>query len=456
MPGPVFANVVLVDEINRTPPRTQAALLEPMEERQATVDGVTHALPAPYLVIATENPIEQHGTYPLPEGQLDRFALSVRVGYPDDAGATALVQRQLRRHPMRDLGAVLEPERVVAAQQAVHDGPRRREGRRRTRSRSRTRRGTRPTSRSGRRRARAVARPLRAGPRGRPRKGLRPARRREGARGAGARASADREGARRRRPRAARSSAGCSTRCRFRCTPRPGGPAVRLRKRAAGLALGAAVVFLMGTNAQAGWLLVLAAMLVGADPRRCCASAGGAARPRGGGRRARRGDAGRGDLRRSATGAPGRGVRWGIRVRDDHLASTETFVDAVRAGERADLTTERVAARRGWHRLGARRGPDVGAVRGGRAPAEAAPSRPRRWWCRRWFRWGRCRSSIPSERPSRRSTRRRAAATGRTTSGSASTAPATRCGTCTGHRPPDTAPSWSGSSRRSARGVCSS
>jgi MoxR-like ATPase len=121
VPGPVFANVVLIDEVNRTPPRTQSALLEPMEERQATVDGVTHALPAPYLVIATENPIEQHGTYPLPEGQLDRFALSVRVGYPDDAGATALVQRQLRRHPLRDLGAVLEPEQVVAAQQAVHD-----------------------------------------------------------------------------------------------------------------------------------------------------------------------------------------------------------------------------------------------------------------------------------------------------------------------------------------------
>jgi MoxR-like ATPase len=121
VPGPVFANVVLVDEINRTPPRTQSALLEPMEERQVTVDGVAHRLPEPYLVIATENPIEQHGTYPLPEGQLDRFALSVRVGYPDDAGATALVQRQLRRHPLRDLGAVLEPEEIVAAQDAVRN-----------------------------------------------------------------------------------------------------------------------------------------------------------------------------------------------------------------------------------------------------------------------------------------------------------------------------------------------
>ncbi len=121
VPGPVFANVVLVDEINRTPPRTQSALLEPMEERQVTVDGVTHALPAPYLVIATENPVEQHGTYPLPEGQLDRFALSVRVGYPDADGSTNLVRRQLRRHPMRDLEEVLLPEQVVAAQHAVHE-----------------------------------------------------------------------------------------------------------------------------------------------------------------------------------------------------------------------------------------------------------------------------------------------------------------------------------------------
>ncbi|HSL10500.1 MAG TPA: MoxR family ATPase [Actinomycetota bacterium] len=119
VPGPVFANVVLVDEINRTPPRTQSALLEPMEERQVTVDGVTHPLPAPYVVIATENPIEQHGTYPLPEGQLDRFALAVRVDYPDDDGATALVRRQLHRHPLEDLSAVLEPDQVIAAQHAV-------------------------------------------------------------------------------------------------------------------------------------------------------------------------------------------------------------------------------------------------------------------------------------------------------------------------------------------------
>ena len=119
LPGPVFANVVLVDEINRTPPRTQAALLEPMEERQVTVEGTTHRLPEPYVVIATENPIEQHGTYPLPEGQLDRFALSVRVGYPDEDSAADVVRRQLQRHPLRDLAQTLTPDEIVAAQHAV-------------------------------------------------------------------------------------------------------------------------------------------------------------------------------------------------------------------------------------------------------------------------------------------------------------------------------------------------
>jgi MoxR-like ATPase len=121
VPGPLFANVVLVDEINRTTPRTQSALLEPMEERQVTVEGVTHPLPRPYVVIATENPIEQHGTYPLPEGQLDRFAMTVPVGYPDatgDAGET--VRRQLHRHPMLDLQPVLTPEEVLHCQRTVH------------------------------------------------------------------------------------------------------------------------------------------------------------------------------------------------------------------------------------------------------------------------------------------------------------------------------------------------
>jgi MoxR-like ATPase len=119
VPGPVFANVVLVDEINRTTPRTQSALLEPMEERQVTVEGVTHRLPEPYLVIATENPSEQHGTYPLPEGQLDRFALAVRVGYPDGDGPTELVRRQIERHPLLDLEPVLDPATVLRCQEAV-------------------------------------------------------------------------------------------------------------------------------------------------------------------------------------------------------------------------------------------------------------------------------------------------------------------------------------------------
>jgi MoxR-like ATPase len=121
VPGPVFANVVLVDEVNRTTPRTQSALLEPMEERQVTVEGVTHRLPEPYLVIATENPMEQHGTYPLPEGQLDRFALAVQVGYPDDEEAGEVVRRQLERHPLLDLRAVLSPDEILRAQRAVRE-----------------------------------------------------------------------------------------------------------------------------------------------------------------------------------------------------------------------------------------------------------------------------------------------------------------------------------------------
>jgi MoxR-like ATPase len=119
VPGPVFANVVLVDEINRTTPRTQSALLEPMEERQVTVEGTTYPLPVPYVVIATENPIEQHGTYPLPEGQLDRFAMAVFVGYPSESSAGDIVRRQLLEHPMHDLRPVVTPDEVVLAQAAV-------------------------------------------------------------------------------------------------------------------------------------------------------------------------------------------------------------------------------------------------------------------------------------------------------------------------------------------------
>jgi MoxR-like ATPase len=119
VPGPIFANVVLVDEINRTTPRTQSALLEPMEERQATVEGITHPLPSPFLLIATENPIEQHGTYPLPEGQLDRFMLTVRLGYPDAERTAEVVRRTLVRHPIEELRPVLTPEEVVRHQATV-------------------------------------------------------------------------------------------------------------------------------------------------------------------------------------------------------------------------------------------------------------------------------------------------------------------------------------------------
>src|SRR5207247_3385794 len=109
-PGPIFANVVLVDEINRAMPRTQSALLEAMAEGQVTVDGVTRTLPSPFLVIATENPIEQEGTFPLPEAQLDRFSLRSALGYPSDTEEVEIVLAQRHGHPI----ATLEP-RVDAA-----------------------------------------------------------------------------------------------------------------------------------------------------------------------------------------------------------------------------------------------------------------------------------------------------------------------------------------------------
>jgi MoxR-like ATPase len=124
--GPIFANVVLVDEINRATPRSQSALLEPMEERQVSVEGVTHDLPTPFFLVATQNPVEHHGTYPLPEGQLDRFTMAVRVDYPDAEGARDVVARQLLRHPIEDLEPVVTIDEVLehqAAVRAVHVGP---------------------------------------------------------------------------------------------------------------------------------------------------------------------------------------------------------------------------------------------------------------------------------------------------------------------------------------------
>lgn len=118
--GPVFANLVLADEINRTPPKTQSALLEAMQERQVTADGETHPLPIPFAVIATENPIEHEGTYPLPEAQLDRFLLSVSIGYPDEADEQELVVRRAARgSEAAGLRAVTDRAGVVAMQQVV-------------------------------------------------------------------------------------------------------------------------------------------------------------------------------------------------------------------------------------------------------------------------------------------------------------------------------------------------
>jgi MoxR-like ATPase len=124
-PGPVFANVVLVDEINRAMPKTQSALLEAMAEGQVTVDGVTRELPDPFLLLATENPIEYEGTFPLPEAQLDRFLLKTTLGYPDADDEVRILEEQRFHHPLRDLRPVLSLEEVrelqVAAQHVYVD-----------------------------------------------------------------------------------------------------------------------------------------------------------------------------------------------------------------------------------------------------------------------------------------------------------------------------------------------
>jgi MoxR-like ATPase len=119
-PGPIFANLVLGDEINRAPPKTQSSLLEAMQEHQVTADGTRHALPVPFSVIATQNPIEYEGTYPLPEAQLDRFLLSVSMGYPDRASEQQLVTRRAERGS-EDAGIrpMADTEKVLAMQAAV-------------------------------------------------------------------------------------------------------------------------------------------------------------------------------------------------------------------------------------------------------------------------------------------------------------------------------------------------
>ena len=120
-PGPIFANVVLVDEINRAMPRTQSALLEAMAERQVTVDGVTRSLPSPFLVIATENPIEQEGTFSLPEAQLDRFALRSALGYPSEDEEVEIVVAQRHGHPIANLEPQVDARDVETLRAAVEE-----------------------------------------------------------------------------------------------------------------------------------------------------------------------------------------------------------------------------------------------------------------------------------------------------------------------------------------------
>ena len=118
-PGPIIAQIVLSDEINRATPKTQAALLEAMEERQITVDGITHPLPRPFMVMATQNPIEYEGTFPLPEAQLDRFLIKLTLGYPDLNDEIDVLERQQFQHPVLDLTQVAQEDELLKAQEAI-------------------------------------------------------------------------------------------------------------------------------------------------------------------------------------------------------------------------------------------------------------------------------------------------------------------------------------------------
>ncbi|RJP49935.1 MAG: MoxR family ATPase [Anaerolineaceae bacterium] len=118
-PGPVIGQIILADEINRATPKTQAALLEAMEERQVTVDGVTHPLPQPFMVLATQNPIEYEGTFPLPEAQLDRFLLRMRLGYPSISDEIRVIDDQKIQHPLETLSSVAKLDEILQAMDAV-------------------------------------------------------------------------------------------------------------------------------------------------------------------------------------------------------------------------------------------------------------------------------------------------------------------------------------------------
>jgi MoxR-like ATPase len=120
-PGPVFANILLADEVNRATPRTQSALLEAMEERTVTIEGDTMQLPRPFLVLATENPVELEGTFPLPEAQLDRFLLRIKIGYPNAQEEEEMLVRLQHQHPIETLDAVTNPEALMTAMAAVRD-----------------------------------------------------------------------------------------------------------------------------------------------------------------------------------------------------------------------------------------------------------------------------------------------------------------------------------------------
>jgi MoxR-like ATPase len=119
--GPVFTNILLADEINRATPKTQSSLLECMEEFQVTTDGLTRQLDRPFFVMATENPIEYRGTYPLPEAQLDRFLMRIKIGYPTPEDEVMVLDRQMKRHPIFSVKSVVEREEVLAMQENVKD-----------------------------------------------------------------------------------------------------------------------------------------------------------------------------------------------------------------------------------------------------------------------------------------------------------------------------------------------
>jgi len=120
-PGPIFANVILADEINRTTPKTQSALLEAMAEQHVTVEGVTHPLPSPFMVLATQNPIEHHGTYPLPESQLDRFMLRLRIGYPSAADERQILRDREHAEPLDEMQPVMSAADVLELQHSVSE-----------------------------------------------------------------------------------------------------------------------------------------------------------------------------------------------------------------------------------------------------------------------------------------------------------------------------------------------